>query len=62
MDLRCKKRGYGLLTSQEVTEQSSNVGISIAIQETFGANPQKWDIETILKNWPILTSLMILAS
>lgn len=40
MDERCKKRGYGLLTSQEVIEQS-NLGISMAIQETFGANPQK---------------------
>ncbi|MBX9890531.1 MAG: cell division protein [Amoebophilaceae bacterium] len=37
-----KKGGYGLLTLQEVFENSSNVGITMAIQETFGANPQKF--------------------
>ncbi|TSJ81391.1 MAG: penicillin-binding transpeptidase domain-containing protein [Candidatus Cardinium sp.] len=37
-----KKGGYGLLTLQEVFEKSSNVGISMAIQQTFGANPQKF--------------------
>ena len=37
-----KKGGYGLLTLQEVFETSSNVGITMAIQETFGANPQKF--------------------
>ena len=37
-----KKGGYGLLTLQEVFEKSSNVGISMAIDETFGANPQKF--------------------
>ncbi|WP_419241706.1 penicillin-binding transpeptidase domain-containing protein [Cardinium endosymbiont of Nabis limbatus] len=37
-----KKGGYGLLNLQEVFEKSSNVGISMAIQETFGANPQRF--------------------
>lgn len=37
-----KKGGYGLLTLQEVFEKSSNVGISMAVQEAFGANPQKF--------------------
>lgn len=37
-----KKGGYGLLTLQEVFEKSSNVGISMAIHQTFGATPQKF--------------------
>ncbi|WP_250238126.1 peptidoglycan D,D-transpeptidase FtsI family protein [Cardinium endosymbiont of Oedothorax gibbosus] len=37
-----KKGGYGVLTLQEVFEKSSNVGISMAIQETFGTNPQRF--------------------
>ncbi|WP_243018626.1 MULTISPECIES: penicillin-binding transpeptidase domain-containing protein [Candidatus Cardinium] len=37
-----KKGGYGLLTLQEVFEKSSNVGLSMAIYETFGTNPQKF--------------------
>ncbi|MGI2262247.1 penicillin-binding transpeptidase domain-containing protein [Candidatus Cardinium hertigii] len=37
-----KKGGYGLLTLQEVFEKSSNVGISMAINQTFGADPQKF--------------------
>lgn len=37
-----KKGGYGLLSLQEVFENSSNVGISIAVQEIFGTNPQKF--------------------
>lgn len=37
-----KKGGYGLLTLQGVFEKSSNVGISMAIQEAFGTNPQKF--------------------
>lgn len=37
-----KKGGYGLLTLQEVFEKSSNVGISMAIQQAFGADPQQF--------------------
>ncbi|HLP34636.1 MAG TPA: penicillin-binding protein 2 [Amoebophilaceae bacterium] len=37
-----KKGGYGLLTLQGVFEKSSNVGISMAIQEVFGADPQQF--------------------
>ena len=37
-----KKGGYGSLTLQEVFEKSSNVGIAMAIQQVFGANPQKF--------------------
>lgn len=37
-----KKGGYGLLTLQEVFEKSSNVGISMAIDQIFGPNPKKF--------------------
>ncbi|WP_339043911.1 penicillin-binding protein [Cardinium endosymbiont of Tipula unca] len=37
-----KKGGYGLLTLQQVFEKSSNVGLSMAIHQTFGDNPQKF--------------------
>lgn len=37
-----KKGGYGLLTLQQVFEKSSNVGLSMAIHQTFGESPQKF--------------------
>ncbi len=50
-----KKGGYGVLTLQEVFEKSSNVGISMAIQETFGDNPQRFIdyIETLGMHQPL---------
>jgi cell division protein FtsI (penicillin-binding protein 3) len=37
-----KKGGHGLITLQELFEKSSNVGTAMIIQQTFGANPQKF--------------------
>lgn len=37
-----KKGGYGLLTLQQVFEKSSNVGLSMAIHQTFGDSPKKF--------------------
>lgn len=37
-----KKGGYGLISLQEVFEKSSNVGMGMVINQTFGADPQKF--------------------
>lgn len=37
-----KRGGFGELTVQEVFEYSSNIGMARLIDETFGANPQKF--------------------
>ena len=34
--------GYGPLRLEEVFERSSNVGTALAVQQTFGADPQGW--------------------
>lgn len=35
-------KGYGVLTLKEVFEKSSNVGISVLVQEFFGKKPQRF--------------------